>query len=93
VHIGNDAEEARAYEVSGNFFNTLGVPMAMGRAFGPEEEEGHSSVAVLSFGYWNARFNRDPKIIGRSIHIRGGAVYSRRRRGATILWRGFGNFH
>jgi len=71
VHIGDDAEEARAYEVSGNFFNALGVPMAMGRAFGPEDEEGHSSVAVLSYSYWNARFNRDPKIIGRSIHIRG----------------------
>ena len=71
VHIENDAEEARAYEVSGNFFDALGVPMAIGRAFGPEDEEKHSSVAVLSFSYWKARFNRDPNVIGRSIHIRG----------------------
>jgi len=71
VRVGDSPEEVRADEVSGNFFSTLGVSMAAGNAFAPNDETRHTSVAVLSYGYWNARFNRDPNILGKSIFIRG----------------------
>jgi predicted permease len=71
VRIGENPEELRADEVSGNFFSALGVSMSAGSAFTPDDETKHSSVAVLSYGYWNARFSADPAIIGRTISVRG----------------------
>jgi predicted permease len=71
VRIGDSPEEVRADEVSGNFFSALGVPMDQGRAFSPDDEEKHSPLAVISYGYWNARFNRDSGVIGRTIYVRG----------------------
>jgi predicted permease len=71
VRVGDDPQEVRADEVSGNFFSALGVRMAAGQAFAPADEEKHSSLAVISYGYWNARFNRDPDAVGRTIFVRG----------------------
>ncbi|MGC2639886.1 MAG: ABC transporter permease [Acidobacteriaceae bacterium] len=71
VRFGNTPEEVNADEVSGNFFSALGVGMAAGRGFGPADEEKHTPVAVLSYGYWTRRFQRDPKVIGQAIDING----------------------
>jgi predicted permease len=71
VRIGDNPEEVRADEVSGNFFSALGVSMAAGRAFAPSDEINHSSVVVLSYGYWKVRFNRDLAVIGKTLYIRG----------------------
>ncbi|MGB6687949.1 MAG: ABC transporter permease [Terracidiphilus sp.] len=71
VRVGDNPEEVRADEVSGNFFSALGVPMAVGQAFEPADEEKHSSLAVIGYSYWNARFNRDPGAIGKTIYVRG----------------------
>jgi len=71
VRYGNAPEEVEAEEVSGNFFSTLGVPMALGRAFAPVDEDRHSPVAVLSYGYWTRRFNRDPNVIGQTLYVNG----------------------
>ena len=71
IRIGNNPEEIRADEVSGNFFSALGVSMSAGIGFTADDEIRHSSVAVLSYGYWKARFSSDPAIIGSTIGIRG----------------------
>ncbi len=71
VRFGDRPEEARADEVSGNFFSALGVSMAVGLPFAPADEVNHSSVAVLSYGYWTGRFDRDPGVIGKTIFVRG----------------------
>ncbi len=71
VRFGDRPEEARAYEVSGNFFSALGVSMAAGQPFASADEANHSAVAVLSYGYWTARFDRDPGILGKTIFVRG----------------------
>jgi predicted permease len=71
VRVGDAPEEARADEVSGNFFSALGVSMAAGHPFASADEDRHSSLAVLSYGYWKARFNGDPGILGETIFIRG----------------------
>jgi len=71
VRFGDLPEEARTDEVSGNFFSALGVPMAAGLPFASADEVNHSSVAVISFSYWTARFNRDPGVVGKTIFVRG----------------------
>ncbi|HEY6445130.1 MAG TPA: ABC transporter permease [Acidobacteriaceae bacterium] len=71
VRFGDAPEEVEAEEVSGNFFTGLGVGMAAGQGFGPADEDTHSPLAVLSYGYWTRRFQRNPKVIGQAIYING----------------------
>ena len=71
VRFGRQSEEARADMVSGNYFSGLGVRLARGRLFTPDDESQHTRVATLSFQYWTSRFSRDPGVIGQSIFIKG----------------------
>jgi len=59
--------------VSGNYFSVLGAEMALGRAFLSEEdhEPGTHPVMVLSYGFWQRRFNADPNIVGKTIKLTG----------------------
>ena len=57
--------------VSGGYFSVLGVSPAIGRALGPDDDRvpnGHP-VAMLSHGYWERRFARDPSVVGRTIRL------------------------
>ena len=58
--------------VVGNYFPTLGLKPALGRLIGPDDTpaDGVAQVAVLSWSYWNSRFNRDPSVIGKRIFVR-----------------------
>ena len=71
LRSGETAEEVEADEVSGNFFSALGVRMAIGQPFAPRDEDSHSAVAVISYGYWNRRFNRDPGVVGTTLYVNG----------------------
>src|SRR5271170_5636192 len=71
VRFDETPEEIAANEVSGNFFSALGVPMAAGGAFAAADEDKHSQLAVISYGYWTRRFNRDPGVIGKPIFVNG----------------------
>jgi hypothetical protein len=71
VRFGDSPEEAEADEVSGNFFSALGVSTAAGRPFVSADEDRHSPVAVLSYGYWNRRFHHNPDVIGQTIYVNG----------------------
>jgi putative ABC transport system permease protein len=54
--------------VTSEFFNTLQMSPALGRAFSPEEDRpGNSDVVVLSDGLWKSRFGSDAQILGRKI--------------------------
>lgn len=59
--------------VSWNYFQTLGVPMALGRSFLPEEDEtpGTHPVVILGHRSWNQDFGGDPYVLGRAIHLNG----------------------
>lgn len=61
--------------VSGNFFDVLGLPAALGRTFTPEEDKtpNRHPVAVISHGLWQQRFGGDPSIIGRQMALNGHA--------------------
>ncbi|MGC2161262.1 MAG: ABC transporter permease [Silvibacterium sp.] len=68
---GDVPEEIQADEVSGNFFSALGANMVAGQAFVPADETKHSQVAVISYGYWTRRFNRDSSVIGKPVYVNG----------------------
>jgi len=74
VSIDNQTERVEAEMVSGNFFTMLGVKPALGRVFNSQEDDrqyqGHP-VVVLSYGYWEARFARDPGVLGTKILVNG----------------------
>jgi predicted permease len=56
---------------SANFFPMLGVQARTGRMFASDEDR----VAVLTDEYFETRFHRDPKTLGKSIMI-GGTAYT-----------------
>jgi predicted permease len=68
---GREAEHPRTRYVSGNYFTVLGVPAALGRTFGDEEDRarGASPVVVISYDYWTRRFAADRGAIGKKILI------------------------
>lgn len=67
-----EAERLTASGVSGAFFDTLGVPALLGRAFGPDDDRpGKNEVAVISWTLWQQRFGGDPSIVGRPLVLDG----------------------
>lgn len=67
---GADGGPVSVMYVSANYFRTLGVSVALGRAFMPEEDEpvAHSPV-VVSHQLWRGRFGEDAHIIGRALNL------------------------
>ena len=64
----------RGMVVSANFFDTLAVPMYLGRSFRPDEDRpGREHVLILTYGTWTERFGGDPRIVGRAIPTLDGA--------------------
>ena len=71
--LGNEAVPVPGAYVSGNFFDVLGVHMALGRGFLPEDErlDHPNTVAVISHRLWQTQFNGTPDIAGRSVRLNG----------------------
>lgn len=64
-------EEIRGHLVSGNYFDTLGVTPAMGRAFTVEyERPGTAPYAVISHNFWMRRFGGRADILGKVLTFR-----------------------
>jgi len=59
--------------VSGNFFRTLGVQPALGRAFLESEDQaaGRAAVVVLGHDFWVNEFNANPSVMGSSLRLNG----------------------
>jgi len=63
--------------VSGNYFDVLGVPAALGRVLTPEDDsiEGAGgpagATAVVSYRYWRAAFDANVGAIGKQINVNG----------------------
>ena len=66
------SEHLDGKEVSANFFSTLGVEMAFGRSFSPEEDEiGGAPAAVISDRVLQERFGGSPTALGRTVTLNG----------------------
>ena len=65
-----EAELVRGLRVNYDFFDTLGIPMQLGRTFLPEEDHPDTRYEViLSHGLWVRRFGADPHVVGRVIRL------------------------
>jgi putative ABC transport system permease protein len=67
-------ERYTATRITTNGFHLLGCEPFMGRDFAPSDAiAGAPPVAILSYGFWERRFGKDPQIIGRTLEIDGGS--------------------
>jgi putative ABC transport system permease protein len=66
-----EPEEAMLQFVSASFFELLGVPPAMGRAFTAAEDVPDSRVVVISERLWKRRFGGDPEVLRRPLLLDG----------------------
>jgi len=66
------AERVEGYQVTAGFFPLLGMPAQFGRAITAGDfEAGHTSVVVLSYGFWQRHLGADLGIVGKSLHLNG----------------------
>ncbi len=72
---GGETEFVDGIWADGGFFQTLGVPAAIGRVFGPIDDRRGGGpdgpVTVISFGYWQRHFGGAADAIGRSVQLNG----------------------
>ena len=58
--------------VSANYFAALGAGMSQGRAFQlTDERPDEHPVVVLSYPFWQRRFESNPAIVGKTINLQG----------------------
>ncbi|HEV2306760.1 MAG TPA: ABC transporter permease [Candidatus Acidoferrales bacterium] len=58
--------------VSSDFFKTLRMPPALGRAFlSSEEQTGHDHELILSHTFWRRQFASNPNILGHTLALDG----------------------
>jgi putative ABC transport system permease protein len=66
-----EPERVPAAFVTANFFSTLGVAPAVGRAFAAEEEVADMQRVVISHELWQRRFGARPDIVGQMLRVGG----------------------
>jgi predicted permease len=73
---GGEAEEIAVRLVSSSYFATLGVPALIGQTFDARQEPAPGSAphAVISYDFWQRRFNGRADVLGQPIAFRGGVV-------------------
>lgn len=70
VMVSGEAELAGAVVVSGNYFEMLRVGANPGRVLTADDDRpGASPVAVISQGFWRARFGGAADIVGKAITV------------------------
>jgi len=68
---GGEVRSARMLYVSGDFFNTLGVPPALGRVFtSTDDERGCGAPGlIISHEFWQREYGGDANVIGRKLTL------------------------
>jgi len=63
-----DPERVSVTQVTGEYFPLLGVAPALGRGLQPDEAQpGKNHVAVLTWGFWQAKFGGDRNVLGQRV--------------------------
>ncbi len=68
---GENPSASWLYEVSGNYFDALGIQPYLGRFIHGSDEHGPNSAPciVLGYGFWHSRFHDDTGVIGRVVRL------------------------
>ena len=69
--VGLDTGNVWGYEVTGNYFDALGIQPYLGRFFHLSDEHGPNSAPyiVLAYAYWHSHFQDDRGVVGRVIQL------------------------
>ena len=72
---GDEPQRIVSVSVSHSFFDTLGVPPAMGRTFNLDDEaEGATPVVILSDELWRSNFGGREDVLGETVLMDGESV-------------------
>jgi predicted permease len=72
IDLRVDGRMMSASLVTGNFFQVVAVDPVVGRALAPADDgPGGHRVVVLSDRGWTRQFKRDPRVLGRTVLVRG----------------------
>jgi predicted permease len=67
---GGSAERVVIHQVSGNYYDVLGVQPQVGRGIRPSDDTaGSEAVVVISDAFWTRAFARSPAVLGQSIKL------------------------
>ncbi len=74
--VGPEGVEQLQYQqVTGNFFDVLGVRPALGTGFTPDDTwDTDGRKVVLSWDTWTSRFGADPSVVGKTVTLGGREV-------------------
>ena len=76
-----EPEQLKVGFVTDNFLSILGVPLAHGRMFTPEDNlKNAATTVILTDGLWRRRFGADPQILGKTVRLDGQDV-----QGVTVI--------
>jgi predicted permease len=66
------ASHLNSSQISRGFFHTLGVELALGREFTPQEDErGGGPAAIISNHLWREQFARSHQVLGKTVTLDG----------------------
>jgi putative ABC transport system permease protein len=66
---GKSTERIRGLFVTRNFFELLGIPLALGRTFNETEEKDSARSLIVSHDVWAKRFDGNPEIVGETVDV------------------------
>jgi len=67
-----EAERLTGYQISADFFSTLGVVPILGRTFRRDDDQlGAAPVVMLGGAFWNREFGASAGIVGKSLTLNG----------------------
>jgi len=71
LDTGNHPSGAWIFEVTGNYFDALGVQPYLGRFFHGADEHGLNSAPyiVLTYAFWHSHFQDDRGVVGRIVQL------------------------
>jgi len=71
LDTGENTSKVWLGEVSGNYFDVLGVQPYLGRLIHASDENGPNSApyVVLAYAYWHTRFHDDRDVVGRVVEV------------------------
>ena len=71
LDTGHNPSRVWGYEVSGNYFDVLGIQPYLGRFFHASDEHGPNSAPylVLTYAYWQTHFQGDRGLVGRTVQL------------------------
>ena len=68
--LGSETREIHAGVVDGDYFEVMGLKPALGRLLDARDEgPGAAGAAVLTYKFWAATLDSDPKVLGKVIRL------------------------